>query len=355
MTIPASASRRTAAGGSVARKHDDGGALFGRRGHLRPEPGGTGVLDQVLGQRHGAPANLPHAELLDHLEPAELRVDRHERRCAGLEPARVVVELQRPGIEPELLAMREPSARPRAKRRQQLGPGIHECHAGAAEQPLEAAAAVEVDIERAYVHRELARRLVAVHQEQGAFPVDRLGQGPDVLDGAAGEADVARGHDRRPVIHGPDDGVDRHPDPIGALDHHDLDPLGGPREPLVRDGRKIEARHHHLRPAADSRATPLRRSKRRKCSDAARSSPRPPRPAARSASAGPTAPTTRSRTTPPLRASPISRETRSPWRATGWTALPGSSCSGRSIAGRWETPPGSPSAALARRLPWWTI
>src|SRR2546429_9347699 len=67
--------------------------------------------DQVLRERSRPPANSGDADFVDVIEAPELRVDRRERRRAELETPRVVVQLERVGVEGELVLVRSEERR----------------------------------------------------------------------------------------------------------------------------------------------------------------------------------------------------------------------------------------------------
>ena len=74
----------------------------------------------------------------------------------------------------------------------------------------------------------------------------QLGDGADVLDRPAREVDMRRCDERRPIVHGPRQGVERHRHPVGALDDRHLDAAPRLGEPLVGDGGEIERRDDDL-------------------------------------------------------------------------------------------------------------
>ena len=284
-------------------------------------------------------ASIPASSMIS--SPPELRVDGHQRGRAGLEPAGVVVQLERRGIEAELLAMREPARHARREGREQLGTRVEERHPGAAQQPLEPAARVEVHVEGLHVHRHLTRRLIAVDEAEGASAMGDPGDRSGVLDGTAGEEDVARGDDRRAVVHGALVHLERHADAVGTLQQLHLHARGHLRQPLVGDGGKVERRDHDLgapavvqgfrhggEGAGDVR---VQRHRARRRTD---------HPAVRGTQLGQGAP-------PGVvpggcsRAAPRGRGARRPGRATAATAPRASSCSGRWRARRSGTRRGS--------------
>ena len=83
-----------------------------------------------------------------------------------------------------------------------------------------------------------------------------------VLDGPAGEEDVAGGHQRGPPVHRAFVHLQRHADAVRALEHHDLHAVPRLGHPLVADGGEVEAGHHHPRARRGSRGpTPPRRAR----------------------------------------------------------------------------------------------
>src|SRR5690348_8205152 len=84
-------------------------AVGGVGRHLGPETAVPRPRDQVLGEVRGDPPNRRDSYLLDVVEAPQLGVHRREGRSAELEAPRVVVQLEAPRVEPELVAVPEPS------------------------------------------------------------------------------------------------------------------------------------------------------------------------------------------------------------------------------------------------------
>src|SRR5258707_15431107 len=126
------------------RQHDDCRALLGGRRHLGPEPLIGGARNEVFDEPGGYAPDRGHPNLLDILEPAELRVDRGEGGGPELEAARVVVKLERARLEGELVLVTEPPP----DGRYDAGLGVVAHVAGddppPAEQPLQPAGDEEV-------------------------------------------------------------------------------------------------------------------------------------------------------------------------------------------------------------------
>src|SRR2546426_1064823 len=221
-------------------EHHDRRALLRMRRDLGLEAPLPGAGDQVLGQRRGDAPDRRHPDLVDVVEPAELGVDRRERRRAKLEAPRVVVKLEPPGVEGELVPVPEPPGDAGHEPACQLLPRVQEHHARAAEQPLEAARGEEVDPAGVHLHGYLPHRLVGIDQAERAARVGSLGHGGDVLDRSAREVDVGRRHERGALVHRPGDHLHRHGDLIRALDDDELDPPRPLREPLVGDRGEVE-------------------------------------------------------------------------------------------------------------------
>ncbi len=221
-------------------EHHDRGALLRVRPDLGLETPLPGAGDEVLRQRRGDGPDRRHPDLVDVVEPAELSVDGGERRRAELEAPRVVVKLEPPGIEGELLPVPEPAGDARHQPARQVLPSVEERHPRAAEQPLEAARGEEVDPAGVHVHRYLPHRLVGVDQAERAARVGSLGHRGDVLDRSAREVHVGRRHQHRALVHRARDRLHGHGDLIRALDDDQLDPPRPLREPLVGDGGEVE-------------------------------------------------------------------------------------------------------------------
>src|SRR2546422_4922456 len=89
-------------------ENHDRRTILGAGSHLGPEAALHRPRDQVLRERSRHPANSGDADFVDVIEAPELRVDRRERRRAELETPRVVVQLERVGVEGELVLVAEP-------------------------------------------------------------------------------------------------------------------------------------------------------------------------------------------------------------------------------------------------------
>ena len=244
--IPLAARLRTSRARISARQHHDAAPLRRRAGHLGLEPAFPGQCYQVFRERRRLAPHGVDSDLFQQFEAAQLRVHRHQRRRAALQPPGVVVQLERIGIETELLPVAEPARGARRQRRQQVGARIDERDAGAAQQPLEPAARIEVRVDGTHIDRYLPRCLVPVDQRQRPVPVRDRGDRCRILDAPAGEEDVARRHQCRPVVERALVQLERHPHAVGTLQHHDLDPVRHPRQPLVGNGREVERCYHHL-------------------------------------------------------------------------------------------------------------
>src|SRR5207244_10286634 len=89
-------------------QHDDSRALVGTGRDVWPEAARPRLVDQVLGERRGHAADPGDADLVDVVEPTELSVDRRHRWGAQLEPSGVLVQLEGPRVERELIPLTEP-------------------------------------------------------------------------------------------------------------------------------------------------------------------------------------------------------------------------------------------------------
>src|SRR6266480_3970658 len=229
-------------------EHDDRRARRGIGGHLGPEAPRRSARDQILGERGRHRADCRHPDLLDVLEAPQLRVHRRQGRRPQLEAARVVVKGEPPGVERELVPMPEPAGDGRLEAARQLFLYIREHDARSPQQPLEPARREDVHPGGPHVHRHLADGLVGIDQAQRPLRVSRVRHGADVLDRAAREIDVRRGHQRRALVDRPGDRLDGHAHLVGALHHDQLHPTRPLGEPLVGDRGKIEGGHHHPGP-----------------------------------------------------------------------------------------------------------
>src|SRR6266704_360541 len=231
------------------REHDDRGTLLRAGGHLGPKPALAGARDQILGERRGDRADAGDPDLIDAVQAAELRVDGCERWRAQLETARVLVQLERAWVESELVPVPEPPRDPGVKAHRELRTHVQEHDPGPTEQPLESPRREEVDPRGPDVHGHLPHRLIGVDQGQRAALARGVGDGRDVLDRPAREVHVRRRHQRGALVHRAGDGLHRHRDLVGALDHNELDSSWALGEPLVSDRREVERRDDDFRPA----------------------------------------------------------------------------------------------------------
>ena len=117
----------------------------------RAQPGDAGVeaeiagtVDEIRRQLRRDLTNPGDADFLDHVETAELCVDRGEGRCSLLEPTRIVVPDDPGGIEVELPRVGEPPGDGGLESREKISPGVQERDPRTAEQPLQPPAAEEV-------------------------------------------------------------------------------------------------------------------------------------------------------------------------------------------------------------------
>jgi len=89
-------------------EHHDRRTILGAGSHLGLEAERPRPRDQVLREGRRYPANGRDADLVDVIEAPELRIDRRQRRCPELEAPGVVVQLERAGVEGELVLVAEP-------------------------------------------------------------------------------------------------------------------------------------------------------------------------------------------------------------------------------------------------------
>src|SRR5207245_3565517 len=95
--------------------------------------------DQVFRERSRHPANRGDADFVDVIEAPELRVDRRERRRPELETPRVVVQLERAGVEGELVLVTEPAGNSGSEPPCDLITNVQQDDPRPTEQPLEPA------------------------------------------------------------------------------------------------------------------------------------------------------------------------------------------------------------------------
>ncbi len=150
---PASASRATSARGSSRGSITIATAIRSMPGNLRPQAQRGRRDNEILDEGARGRTNRIGTDRLDHVETAELGMDRKQCRRSRFEPAGVVVRRELRRVEGELLAMRKPAGRSRYHIARRLCPRVQEGDSGAAEQPLESASDVEIDVKRADIDR----------------------------------------------------------------------------------------------------------------------------------------------------------------------------------------------------------
>src|SRR2546427_477057 len=128
------------AGSRVGRReHHNRRAILRAGRHLGLEAVFARPRNQVLGERRGHAANGRDADLVDVIEAPELGVDRRQRRCPELEAPGVVVQLERAGVEGELVLVPEPPGNGRCEPPRELVTNVQQHDPRPAEQPLEPA------------------------------------------------------------------------------------------------------------------------------------------------------------------------------------------------------------------------
>ena len=164
----------------------------------------------------------------------------------GFQAACVVGEDQLLEREGEGVAGREPARALRPGLRDQLRTYIKECVAGAAADPLEAAADEGVAVQRLDVDGHAAAGLVAVDQAESAGGVGRVGDRPHVLQVPRRVEEVGRRHQRGPGVDPLGEGVGRNRHAVPGGDELHFKARSG--QPLVADGREVELADQDLVP-----------------------------------------------------------------------------------------------------------
>ena len=174
------------------------------------EPARVEQVDEQLRQDERALANAADADFFDHVVARGRGVQRGHVRRAGEEAPRALRVLEL-GLEGKRARVPLPADERRLEPLGEIGAHVQPPGAGAAAQPLHAAADREVDVELGDVERHDACRLVAIEHDVGAdlvrAPDDRL----DVLNLPVLEEDVRDRNEQRALVDGLDDrGVVRH-------------------------------------------------------------------------------------------------------------------------------------------------
>src|SRR4029077_12544815 len=110
-------------------QHDDGRALVGTGRDVWPEAARPRLVAPIFRERRGYPAARGDADLVDVIEPAELSVHGRHRWRAELEPPRVLMQLQGPRVERELIPVTEPPGDGWREATRELRPHVQEDHA----------------------------------------------------------------------------------------------------------------------------------------------------------------------------------------------------------------------------------
>ncbi len=149
VTIRSSPRARTSAGASVEAMQTSAPRCCGIPWRRDYSAQLVHSRDQALVQRGHVDSSLGDPDLRDQLDSGDARVDRRDRRCAGLEAAgrrrrRVVVD-----VHLEDVPVREPAGLCREQPAGELAAAPEEPEPGGGEEVLQRAGAEEVDAERA--------------------------------------------------------------------------------------------------------------------------------------------------------------------------------------------------------------
>ena len=135
----------------------------------------------------------------DDLQARPRGVEGRDVRRAVQEPPGVVAPVERRG-ERERPGVRHPAGQARGEPIPELGPDPEERRPGAAAEPLQAAADVDVDPQRRDVDGDRADGLIAVDDRDGADLPRPARDRRDVVDVGDLEEDVREVDERRPLV-----------------------------------------------------------------------------------------------------------------------------------------------------------
>src|SRR5690606_12901895 len=163
------------------------------------------------------------------------------------EAKRIVAEVDVVHLEGKWPLVRHPAGELRARRSQVILARVEEHAARPAAHPLQHAAEIIIDVQRAHVERDDPAGVIPVEDDSRADSVRLFDDRLHVEDIRAAKQHVADRHQQRPLVDRVDDLLDRHGDPaVLALDHVQLNMRRQHPAQHVIHGRENARFDHYL-------------------------------------------------------------------------------------------------------------